>query len=658
LARAQLELPAALRARIEANTGHTGRPLGYGYEQMLGFPTFEYRLRVVENLFRDVMHPVEYGGLIGDNLLAESGTTAQITYMLWSQLDARAGRMWEVPAKSDDWGVAYIPPRTDPTQAFRRALTGGAVPAKLSAKQAAALRLGGEPAVRLLARLLVAARLAAPFLRDSLDPKVLDPATTRRTAYELLTSPYIGDVNDDTILVADRRAYDAMRTWDSNRSAFGSALFLRHFDAALDEFRKTPGLREPVAIFGPVEFKTELGSVWLSGSGGQTHGMGGVLTLDLGGDDLYTGLIGAPESPSRPLSLVVDLEGQDRYDGRSRDGNIGCGLFGLGMVADLAGNDRYEVTNGGLGFGLYGTGLLVDGGGDDTYVAAKGWAQGAAYAGVGLLLDRAGNDSYRTICMSMGFGGTRGVGALVDVAGNDTYFTADTGNDSKAWGKTVSMCLGVGYGRRCDSGDGQNQGGGIGLVVEGSGNDTYHTSIFTLGSGYWWGAGIFEERGGDDVYRCTHYSMGSGAHFAVGSFVDLQGNDRYNDRPDALERWAAIGRDGAIAVCVDAAGDDVWGNLTGGHADLNSVALFWEVSGNDVYKRMQLFDPQAVGNRPFGSAVPYPPMRNFRDRMLSAGVFLDTGGKDTYPQGMTAAENSEWRLFTGPLFWGYGLDEG
>lgn len=656
--RAGLTFPPALWDQVRRHTGHADRNLGYSYEEMLGYPPFEFRLRTVENLFRDVRDPAELGGLLGDNLLAKAGEPAQIAYTLWSLLDARAGREWAVPTEPNDWGVAWIPKGTPPTKALTIALAGpGRSPRPLDPKAARALAASGEAVVRLIARLLVAGHEAAPFLRSAYgaDVSLLGRTAGRKEIYDLLVSPYLGDVNDDTIIVADRRAYDAMRNWDANYAAFGSALFLRHYDAALAEFRAAKNKKQD-ARFETVTLETPLGPINLSGVGNDEHSNGGFLTLDLGGNDRYSGLIGSPLDRWRPVSVVLDLGGDDVYDGTKVDGNVGCGLFGVGLVHDLGGNDRYLVANGGIGFGLYGTGMVLDEAGDDFYEAKKGWAQGAAYAGVGLLLDRAGNDRYRTICMSMGFGGTRGIGALVDVAGNDDYFTADTGNDSKAWGKTVSMCLGCGYGRRCDSGDGQNQGGGIGIVVEGEGNDTYHTSVFSLGSGYWWGAGLFEERGGDDVYRCTHYCLGSGAHFAIGSFVDLAGNDRYNDRPDAVERWGAIGRDGSVAICIDGGGNDVWGNLTGGHSDLNSIAVFWDRQGDDVYKRIQPFDPAQLGNRPFGSAAPYPPMRNFRDRLMSVGVFLDTGGRDVYPSGMTAAEESSWHLQTGPLFWGYGYD--
>lgn len=665
--RAKLTVPEPLWNQIKAATNHQNRNLGYTFEEMLGFPTFEHRLRTVENLFRDVRHPAEFGGLMGDNLLAYKNEPAQLAYMLWSQLEARAGREWKVPATKDDWGVTWISSGAKPLPALLAAMRGPNGGQKrgseLNSEQLDAIAKLGPERVRLLARLVIAGQLAKPFLVSAVPatiyqsalPPFMSRTPRREEIYGMLVSPYLGDVNDDTIIVENRAAYDAMRLWDANRSAFGSALFLRHFDAAMKEFRgeKLPSMPN----METVEFETPLGMIYVSGSGADKHATRSFLTVDFGGNDSYSGLIGAPANPTEPISIVLDLgEGKDTYDGSSTDGNLGCGLFGLGMVFDEAGDDTYTVKNGGIGFGLYGTGMVIDERGNDTYRAAKGWSQGAAYAGVGLLADLAGNDKYFSICMSMGFGGTRGIGTLLDVTGNDSYFTADSGNDSKVWGRTVSMSLGCGYGRRCDSGDGQNQGGGFGIVVEGAGDDTYHTGIFTLGSGYWWGAGIFEDRAGNDKYRCAAYSIGSGAHFAVGSFVDLSGNDEYNNRKDAEARWAAIGRDGSIAVCLDGGGDDIWANITGGHCDLNSYALFWDRAGNDKYPRIQPFDPNSMGNRPFGSAAPYGVLQNFRDRLPSVGVFLDTAGKDEYPQGMNAAESSTWMIQNGPLYWGYGWD--
>lgn len=160
-----------------------------------------------------------------------------------------------------------------------------------------------------------------------------------------------------------------------------------------------------------------------------------------------------------------------------------------------------------------------------------------------------------------------------------------------------------------------------------------------------------------DILCALFWRFCPGSRWLSDSVWPGESGSSASDRPDAVERWGGLGRDGSVAVCIDADGNDVWGNLTGGHSDLNSISLFWDRRGDDIYKRIQPFDPAMIGNRPFGSASPYPPMRNFRDRLLSAGVFLDTGGIDVYPQGMTAAENTEWQLQSDPMVWRWGLDE-
>ncbi len=647
--------PDAVWNEVKRSVGREGKPMGYSYEEMLGYIPGEFRMRMVENLFRDTFCPSEYAGLLSNNLIAYAKEPAQLSYILWGQLDARAAREWAVPKEKGDWGVAGIPKGARPQSVIDFVL-------KVPKGSKSGLNVEGlDTATQtLIARILVAVDKAQPWLEQAngLKSGRFGPGKqanrSRQVFYDLVTSPYYGDVNDDTIVVRNREAYDAMRLWDANYSAFGTAEFLRRFDVAMAEYNGAQKSTQNAA-FKTIVVESRLGRIAIGGVGPDSLKNADIV-IDLGGDDHYSGSIATPSSSQTNVGLVLDLGGKDTYDGSALDGNVACGFFGVGMIYDVSGDDIYRVRNGGLGFGLFGTGMLVDLAGNDLYEAKKGWAQGAAYAGVGLLLDHSGNDKYRTICMSMGFGGTLGMGALVDLAGNDDYFTADKGNESKAWGRTVSMALGCGYGRRNDSGDGHNQGGGIGIVVEVAGDDTYHTGVFSLGSGYWWGAGLFEERGGNDTYRSAGYSLGSGAHFAVGSFVEMEGNDRYNDRPDAGSGTAAIGRDGSVATCFDLAGDDIWGNIGGGFTNLNSYSLFWERQGNDTYKRMEAVDPANPATTVYGYSAIFPQMLNFRDRKPSIAVFLDTNGTDEYDKRMSVGNDKQWQVPNGPMFWGYGRD--
>ena len=63
---------------------------------------------------------------------------------------------------------------------------------------------------------------------------------------------------------------------------------------------------------------------------------------------------------------------------------------------------------------------------------------------------------------------------------------------------------------------------------------------------------------------------------------------------------------------------------------------------------------------PFGSASAYPIARSFRDDIPSVGVFLDTGGKDTYtgdPRKDTgAADGKGWKENRAAQSFGFGWD--
>jgi hypothetical protein len=168
--------------------------------------------------------------------------------------------------------------------------------------------------------------------------------------------------------------------------------------------------------------------------GAAVGGLG--LLLDLAGDDRYTswGLalgFGGPVG----VGAVIDVAGRDSYqcgkhypsgynasdapgakpdDPRFQYDCFGLGMGmgrrvvpptdegnafslagGVGMVIDLAGNDRSDSSNFSQACGyFFGTGLKLDLAGDDEHGAARyGHAAGAHY-GLGLFIDYAGKDTY------------------------------------------------------------------------------------------------------------------------------------------------------------------------------------------------------------------------------------------------------------------------
>lgn len=59
------------------------------------------------------------------------------------------------------------------------------------------------------------------------------------------------------------------------------------------------------------------------------------LVIDVGGDDVYRGTIGANASVEQGVNVVIDLAGNDRYHGSPM--GLAMGRLGIGLVADLGG---------------------------------------------------------------------------------------------------------------------------------------------------------------------------------------------------------------------------------------------------------------------------------------------------------------------------------
>jgi hypothetical protein len=218
-------------------------------------------------------------------------------------------------------------------------------------------------------------------------------------------------------------------------------------------------------------------------------GPGGVAVLvDTGGNDRYaltnTPLVRpSPQLPDRNTSMGQGAGYGMRgvfFDGRSTAG-------GIGMLLDLAGNDRYDAQVFAQGAGYYeGLGMLLDDGGSDRFESAW-YAMGAGvHYAAGILLKRGtGNDVYRSSHeMALGSANDLSVGVFVDEAGDDVYSVGQ-------------LSLGVAHGNS----------------VDGAGNDRYSVASTTcraLGAAYMpaWGnaretlpaLGLFMDLGGVDSY--------------------------------------------------------------------------------------------------------------------------------------------------------------
>jgi len=399
-------------------------------------------------------------------------------------------------------------------------------------------------------------------------------------------------------------------------------------------------------------FETDLGDVILRGTGpdtldsrGEGHapgaegGRGGravLLLLDLGGDDIYETGSGPPAGG---ISIWIDAAGNDIYRASAVEpGAFGAGIGGYGVLVDMGGDDSYSAGPVSLGAGLYGVGVLLDFSGRDIYRGGE-FTQAAGSFGLGILADLEGRDDYRAVQMAQGYAGVAGAGLLADRSGNDLYEAADPSGhhpSPQAPEHSTSLAQGCASGRRADYLDGHSEAGGIGMLLDGGGDDTYRAGVFAQGCGYWYGVGLLADGSGDDSYGAVWYAQGAGAHFAIGFLLDESGSDRYSV---ARNMGQGAGHDFSVGGLVDVAGDDRYRspNLALGAGNDNGTGIFWDSGGDDSYRSA---GPLALGR----ASITAPP-GGVRDLMKCVGVFADSGGgRDSYRgDGAEAAgDDSTW----------------
>lgn len=424
-----------------------------------------------------------------------------------------------------------------------------------------------------------------------------------------------------------------------------------------DRFRDRTGVR--------FDLRTDAGWIRVRDASADTYPDDGeptLLLLDLGGDDVHLDAVASNTTSANAVSVAIDLGGSDRYgydvvadeddregllpsdtDGRSSTGRSFSGVSrqgaarnGIAMLFDLGqADDRYESLRASQGYAHLGVGVLYDAGGSDTY-RAELLAQGAAQFGIALAIDLgAGNDVREAVSRAQGFGYVGGAGLLYDGGGDDTY-RCDNGNP--AYGGlpgiyasaqmpddgNTSFCQGAGFGLRQDD-RGLFLSGGIGVLRDAAGDDTYEASVFAQGTGYWQGTGLLSDGDGADAYDAFWYVQGAAAHFAVGILADGGGGgDVFGGRLPTRNMSLGSGHDFSIGVLVNEFGNDVYdfGPLAGGASNCNGLGLFVDNQGDDRYAArsdygagMGNVSAECIGTRP---------------EPVSIGVMLDGGGTDTY----------------------------
>ncbi len=391
------------------------------------------------------------------------------------------------------------------------------------------------------------------------------------------------------------------------------------------------------------DWETPWGWIRIRGGGPDVvDGTNALLIVDLGGDDRYTGSVGA-SAAGRPIGVLLDCGGDDAYD--SIGPAQGAGVCGVGVLMDARGDDTYRADRMAQGLGQFGLGVCADLNGDDTYFV-KYSGQGCGYFGSGLLIDAAGKDSYRIWADGQGLGGVAGVGVLADRSGDDRY---EAVRDAKITGRgsyhsegddiSVSNAQGCAMGRRGDGADGHSWAGGLGALLDSQGSDRYVSGNWSQGTGYWFGTGLLHDGSGDDEYHGVVWSQGSGAHFCVGALIDEAGDDLHIAEVTS-NNSLAFGHDFAVALLVNLGGNDTYEVKQSGigYSINRSVAALIDVGGDDTYRGR-------AGDRP-GMAI-FDERFRARDGVSgyfsdtsSVGLFVDVGGTDTYWSGH--ADNGVW----------------
>ncbi|MCZ2131893.1 MAG: HEAT repeat domain-containing protein [Bacteroidetes bacterium] len=375
-----------------------------------------------------------------------------------------------------------------------------------------------------------------------------------------------------------------------------------------------------------IVIQTQYGKIALGGAGDDVYDGDYILILDVGGNDrYYFPNYDKKAAIGHPIRITIDLGGNDIYNGG--DFSLGGAIFGTSLLFDIAGNDVYSAGNFSLGCGLFGIGILHDFAGADRYIG-KICTQGAAAFGLGILIDDDGNDSYTAESNAQGFGSTRGFGAVCDRAGNDIYAACSPFQDFLRYdAHFVSFTQGAALGSRPVA------AGGIGILADFRGNDTYISDIYGQGTAYWFGLGALYDEDGDDRYQAYQYAQGAGVHFGFGTLWDAKGSDSYISHGVSQ----GCGHDIAMGALLDEDGDDDYNaeSLSLGGGNANAVSLFLDLRGNDGYIA-----------RNTGNTMGYS---DFRRNYGMIGIFADGGGTDQY--GETIRNNRIARKSTYGLFY-------
>ena len=382
---------------------------------------------------------------------------------------------------------------------------------------------------------------------------------------------------------------------------------------------------------------TPSGAIVIGGKGPNTYQLDQMrdvaVVIDLGGGNTYyEGTVGL----DRPVLVVIDLGGNNTFRG-VKPGIQGGAVLGVSMLLTLGDNNVYEAQDVAQGSALAGVGIQIDYGSNNRYRGVRR-LQGQALGGVGILIGRGGHNDYHAALWAQGMGAPLGFGLLDNVKGNNHYYCGGMWRNSyypetpgyEGWGQ------GVGAGLR------QVADGGIGVILDGGGENTYEFDYLAHGGGYWCGLGFARDFGGNTKRLITRaaydgsprayqsfqrFGCGWGCHYAMGFCFDDSGDDVY----EGTIMGTGMAWDCSMGVLCDFAGNDHYmatGGIVQGSGAQMGFGILFDYKGDDVY--------DGYGQ---GYANPGISYHHLPECGGNFSFLVDYGGKDQYGCG---AENNSY----------------
>lgn len=412
----------------------------------------------------------------------------------------------------------------------------------------------------------------------------------------------MNETNESSLAIIQRLFQIADRV-DYAQLSKAAAYWLQLSDANWLQSLKTCLARQPKLQI--LEKNTPFGKIILGSHGDDIYSFHSedtiALLIDPAGNDQYRQAeqTVSPEKSHLYNTALIDLEGNDQYDTTAAAG-FAFAVLGNALLVDLAGNDHYIAKQWAQGSAFAGIAALYDHEGNDHY-SADSFSQAVALFGSGLLVDRKGNDVYSIKHHGQALGLPYGQAVLMDNSGNDHYIMRNGLTSSYNEDKKTSESWGQGVGK----GFRYILPGGLGLLVDTRGNDTFSAHEFAQGGGYYYGIGLLYSLGsGDDHYQGSRYNAGFSAHQAIGGLIDMGGNDHYQTTGPA---FCGTAWDQSISLFYDQSGNDTYTSkeFSLGASAHNSIASFWDISGQDKFNNT--IDPALVTSNDYhdGQSLSY-----------------------------------------------------